>query len=285
MTHLGLFEGIGGFSLAARWMGWETLAWCEIDPFCQTVLKHHFPNAIGYGDIKTVDFKPWAGKIDILTGGFPCQPFSASGKQLGNQDDRFLWPEMLRAVCEIKPKLVVAENVPNIINSGDGMVFESACADLENEGYQTIPLLLPAAGVEANHIRERLFLVGKYCGSSGLQELNTTKKPSREKFVGRAANNAHPPISMGQYLQEQGKGKSSRSDFRAWVGWHGEFPSQPLVCFGNDGLPDRLDGITVSKWRYETIAGAGNAIVPQLAYRIFQSMQIANLDSEAESPK
>ena len=111
MKHIGLFEGIGGFSLAARWAGWETIAWCEWNEFGQRVLRHHFPEAIGHGDITKTDFTPYADTIDILTGGFPCQPYSLAGKRKGKDDERHLWPEMLRAIREIRPRWVVGENV------------------------------------------------------------------------------------------------------------------------------------------------------------------------------
>ena len=109
MNHIGLFEGIGGFSLAGRWMGWETLAWCEWNPFGQKVLKYHFPKATGHGDITKTDFTIYRGKCDILTGGFPCQPYSVAGKRKGKEDERHLWPEMLRAIREISPRWVVGE--------------------------------------------------------------------------------------------------------------------------------------------------------------------------------
>ena len=116
MNHLGLFEGIGGFSLAARWMGWETKAWCEINPFCQTILNYHFPEAEMLIDIKKETFKKYANKIDIITGGFPCQPYSQAGKRLGKEDERHLWPQMLRAIKEVQPRWVVGENVLGLIN-------------------------------------------------------------------------------------------------------------------------------------------------------------------------
>jgi DNA (cytosine-5)-methyltransferase 1 len=122
-THLGLFEGIGGFSLAARWMGWETLAWCEWNEFGQKVLRHHFPKAEGFGDITKTDFTKYANTIDILTGGFPCQPYSVAGKRKGKEDERHLWPEMLRAIREVNPTFIVGENVSGIVNWNRGMVF------------------------------------------------------------------------------------------------------------------------------------------------------------------
>lgn len=159
MKHIGLFEGIGGFSLAARWMGWETVAWCEWNEFCQKVLSYHFPNAIGHGDITKTDFTIYRGKCDILTGGFPCQPYSTAGKRLGKADDRHLWPSMLRAIQEIQPRWVVGENVRGIINWNAGMVFDEVQADLETAGYEVVPFLLPAAGVGAPHRRDRVWFV------------------------------------------------------------------------------------------------------------------------------
>jgi DNA (cytosine-5)-methyltransferase 1 len=159
MVHAGLFEGIGGFSLAARWMGWETAFWCEKDEVCQKVLKYHFPKAIGYGDITETDFTIWRGKIDILTGGFPCQPYSAAGKRLGKEDDRHLWPEMLRAIREIQPRWVLGENVYGLLNWSGGLVFEEVQADLEAEGYEVQAVILPACAKDAPHRRDRVWFV------------------------------------------------------------------------------------------------------------------------------
>jgi len=159
MTHLGLFEGIGGFSLAARWMGWETLAWCEWNQFGQRVLRHHFPNAEGFGDITKTDFTKYANRIGILTGGFPCQPYSMAGKRLGKEDDRHLWPEMLRAIREIQPRWVVGENVLGLVNWNGGLVFNEVQADLEAQGYEVQPYVLPACAVNAPHRRDRVWFV------------------------------------------------------------------------------------------------------------------------------
>jgi DNA (cytosine-5)-methyltransferase 1 len=159
MKHIGLFEGIGGFSLAARWMGWETVAWCEWNEFGQKVLKHHFPEAEGHGDITKTDFTKYANTIDILTGGFPCQPFSVSGKRKGTEDSRHLWPEMLRAIREIRPRWVVGENVSGIISWDGGLVFEQVQVDLENEGYKVQAVILPACSIDAPHRRDRVWFV------------------------------------------------------------------------------------------------------------------------------
>lgn len=159
MNHLGLFEGIGGFSLAARWMGWETLAWCEWNEFGQKILRHHFPKAEGFGDIKKTDFTKYANRIDIITGGFPCQPYSSAGKRKGKEDERHLWPEMLRAIREIQPSYVVGENVRGLTNWNGGLVFDEVQADLEAEGYEVLPFLLPACAVNAPHRRDRIWFV------------------------------------------------------------------------------------------------------------------------------
>jgi len=159
MKHLGLFEGIGGFSLAARWMNWETIAWCEWNEFGQKVLRHHFPEAEGYGDIKQTDFKKYNGKIDIITGGFPCQPYSLAGKRKGKEDDRHLWPEMLRVIREVQPSFVVGENVFGLINWNGGLVFDEVQADLEAEGFEVWAYVLPACAINAPHRRDRVWFV------------------------------------------------------------------------------------------------------------------------------
>jgi len=118
MKHGSLFSGIGGFDLAVEWMGWDNIFHCEWNPFSQKVLKHHFPNSKSYNDITKTDFTIHRGTIDILTGGFPCQPYSLAGKRKGKEDERHLWPEMLRAIREIQPSWVVGENVFGLINWG-----------------------------------------------------------------------------------------------------------------------------------------------------------------------
>lgn len=159
MTHASLFSGIGGFDLAAELAGWTNVFNCEIDPFCRKVLAYHFPNAIQYEDVKATDFTIHRGGVDVLTGGFPCQPFSLAGKRRGTSDNRYLWPEMLRAIREIRPRWVVGENVLGIVNWSAGMVFEQVCADLEGEGYEVQPFLIPACAVDAPHRRDRVWFV------------------------------------------------------------------------------------------------------------------------------
>lgn len=132
MTHLGLFAGIGGFELAAKSMGWETKAWCEINPFCQKILRYHFPESEGFEDITKTDFTKYANTIDILTGGFPCQPFSVAGNRAGQEDNRYLWPQMLRAIRETKPRIIVAENVAGLFT----ILEPASLSEVENKEIQ-----------------------------------------------------------------------------------------------------------------------------------------------------
>jgi DNA (cytosine-5)-methyltransferase 1 len=310
MTHLGLFAGIGGFELPARWAGWETKAVCEWDSFCQTVLKYYFPNAEQFSDIRTANFTRYAGQIDVLTGGFPCQPYSSAGKRLGKEDERHLWPEMLRAIQEVSPRWVVGENVRGLVNWNGGVVFDEVQSDLEAAGYEVLPFLLPACGVDAPHERYRVWFVAHatglyYRGSAGeisksdgrqIREMlsefggtgeafefvaNTDSKRFGQQHVsgksametfscGRNAARDASDSSSVRRLQSNGKTKSSHST-QDIPDWRG-FPTQPPVCGRNDGFSPELAGITVSRHRRESIKAYGNAIVPQVAYQIFKAI-------------
>ena len=160
MTHGSLFSGIGGFDLAAEWSGWKNLFNCEWEEFPRKVLKHHFPNAQQYGDIKEFDATDYHGRIDILSGGFPCQPFSVAGKRKGTEDERHLWPEMLRIIGECQPRWVVGENVRGLVSWSDGLVLEACYSDLENLGYSVQSFIIPAcAAGNAPHRRDRVWIV------------------------------------------------------------------------------------------------------------------------------
>ncbi|MCA6470523.1 MAG: DNA (cytosine-5-)-methyltransferase [Chitinophagaceae bacterium] len=167
MKHGSLFSGIGGFDLAAEWMGWENVFHCEWNEFGQKVLHHYWPKAIQYNDITKTDFTIHRGKIDILTGGFPCQPYSSAGKRKGKEDERHLWPQMLRAIREIQPRWVVGENVLGLVNWSGGLVFHEVQADLEAAGYEVWPYVLPAVSVNAPHRRDRVWFVAKNTKCNG----------------------------------------------------------------------------------------------------------------------
>jgi len=326
MKHGSLFSGIGGFDLAAEWMGWENVFHCEWNEFGRKVLNHYWPNAKSYEDITQTDFSIHRGEIDILTGGFPCQPYSQAGKRLGKEDERHLWPEMLRAIREIKPTYVVGENVRGLVNWSGGLVFEEVCADLEAEGYEVQPFLLPACGKDAPHRRDRIWFVAHANGSKQTDNRGTDDEEEGEvwrdeesdvfgellsNWLASDSNNARADEQMrdnrnrkkknnereGQPQHESWKGGSEdasdsnspslksksepkqrqgefkrRSFFDLPDNWE-TFPTEPPICGGNDGLPERLDGISFPKWRNESIKAYGNAIVPQVAFEIFKAIQ------------
>ena len=210
MIHIGLFEGIGGFSLAASQMGWNTLVTCEINPFGQRVLKYYWPNAYHHGDIKTLNYDTinveltnrfgagWRNDDIIITGGFPCQPYSLAGKRLGKEDDRHLWPQMLRVIREVQPTWVVGENVFGLINWNGGLVFDEVQTDLEAEGYEVQPYVLPACGVNAPHKRDRVWFVAHRSNTcikemqqrweDGVYRPKTTTDSNNENRQERASN-------------------------------------------------------------------------------------------------
>lgn len=254
MKHLSLFSGIGGFDLAAEWMGWENVAQVEIDPFCLKVLLKNFPNAKQHTDIRTFPASDYTGRIDIITGGFPCQPFSQAGKRRGTADNRFLWPEMLRVISIIKPTWVVAENVPGIINIQDGVVFEQVCADLEVEGYEVQAFVIPALAVNAPHRRDRLWIVAN-SKHSGRDQAEATREDSNLQPKGTARQEL--PINELTGIDSLWPSQAGRNRWdRDWSDVAAEF------CRVDDVLPDRVD----------RIKALGNAIVPQIAYEIFKSL-------------
>lgn len=272
MNHGSLFSGIGGFDLAAEWMGWNNLFHCEWNPFGQKVLKHYWPQAESFNDITQTDFKKYANRIQILTGGFPCQPYSSAGKRKGKDDERHLWPEMLRAIREIRPRWVVGENVLGLVNWSEGLVFHEVQADLEAQGYEVQPFLLPAAAVNAPHRRDRIWFVAHATGSGNRQQQRKNFKKQNRQFThnGKIGNFTNSNSTPTKYkIQTRRNLFTSKNEPTNWR----NFPTQPPICGGDDGLPTQLDGITFSKWRAESIKGYGNAVVPQVVYQIFKAIQ------------
>ncbi|MMZ52775.1 putative BsuMI modification methylase subunit YdiP [compost metagenome] len=245
MRMLDLFSGIGGISLAADWAGIETVAFCEIEPFPQKVLRKNWPGIPIFEDVTKLSKQTLteAGvidddhSIDIICGGYPCQPFSNAGKRQGQADDRHLWPEMFRLVRELRPTWVVGENVAGHISLG----LDDVLADLESEGYQARAFVLPATAVGAPHRRERVFIVA-HSGSEPKPQTNQTISSLRKK-------------------------RKTRNDFTRRFGenlpgvyWKTHQPPVPGV---DDGIPDRMD---------RSIA-MGNAVVPQQIYSVFEAIQ------------
>lgn len=182
MRFLDFFSGIGGFRLGMEMAGHECLGHCEIDKFADKSYRamHNVKESEWYAaNIRNVEPGDLP-EADCWCGGFPCQPFSVAGNQKGKDDDRYLWPEMLRVIHECKPTWVIGENVPGIIN----MALEQVCTDLENEGYEVQPFIIPAAGVGAPHRRKRVFILGhsKHNGLSPFPELRSNEKAGNERW-------------------------------------------------------------------------------------------------------
>jgi len=296
MRHLDLFSGIGGFALAADsvWPGIEHV-FCEIDPFCQNVLKKHWPDSKIYVDIRTltnteseqdrrkeqqgVQSDTGAG-FDILTGGFPCQPASSAGKRKGKDDSRWLWPEMLRVVGEFRPKWVIGENVRGLLSLNGGMAFDEIVTDLEDEGYEVWPFVLPACGVNAPHRRERVWIVGHRIDTdgTGLEEAR-----SGEQSAGDRGKGGDAPDTRQQRWEQGCESKSERtSDNNERQNWSRDWREvAAATCHDgvDDGLPKRMvilpDGTTLTpaKYRREALKAYGNAIVPQVAEQVMRAIR------------
>ncbi len=212
-THGSLFSGIGGFDLAAEWMGWENKFHCEWNEYGQKILKQKWPQAESYGDITTTDFTIWNGQIDIISGGFPCQPFSVAGKRKGEEDSRYLWPEMLRCIKEIEPTFVVAENVSGLVTMEDGKTLEGVLLDLENEGYEVEPCLIPAASVGAWHRRERIWICAYNQRSAIERKRKQGSRQGQHRGLGceNAANTDHI-LHTGELDEGRNRAEAKRGE-------------------------------------------------------------------------
>jgi len=183
---LDLFSGLGGFSLGLERTGrYKTVAFCEIDKYCTLLLQKHWKGVKIYNDVKKITKEGFEAdgieSPDIITGGFPCQPFSVAGKQKGTSDDRHLWPEMFRIIKAFKPRFVIGENVPGIVNIQDGVVFETVCTDLESQGYEVQPFNIPAAAVGAPHQRKRIWIIATLADSVSNNERREISRSYEEK--------------------------------------------------------------------------------------------------------
>ena len=309
MKLISLFSGIGGFELAASWMGWTPIVTCEIEEFPNKILNYYWPNAYHHKDVKTLTYetinneltrrwgKEWRDDKIILTGGFPCQPYSAAGQRKGKEDERHLWPEMLRLIQEIAPDWIVGENVLGLTNWNGGVVFEEVCVDLEDKGYEVQPYILPASSKNAPHKRDRVWFVA-HSDNKGRSTRHTEVEEEDGKVSkwndnvefsnssnGNVTNTSSKGLQGGQNLDQWTEYNKERSEngssFRTnskdneWnskCNWE-NFPTQSPVCGGDDGISTELDGITFPKWRRESIKGYGNAIVPQVVYSIFKTIE------------
>lgn len=293
MTHGSLFSGIGGFDLAAQRVGWKNIFQVEIEEKACKILQKHFPDTQRYADIKDFDGRQYAGHIDIISGGFPCQPFSAAGKRKGSADDRAIWFEMFRVVSEIRPRWVVAENVSGLLTIEQGMAFERVCTDLESEGYTVQSFIIPACAVGAPHRRNRVWIVAhqntnsstdggieaqrrqkQYRHAGATDEIQTSpntnnrRQTEQEQQTARCEQyNCTSPNTVGGKLQESRRRQLLNTKHniqhnlqpfwrRSWL----EVATE--LCRVDDGLPGRLD----------RLKHLGNAIVPQVAEVIFSAI-------------
>lgn len=254
MRHGSLFSGIGGFDIAAEWMDWTNIFHCDNNSFCQKILKHYWPKAKSYGNIKKTDFNVWRGRIDVLTGGFPCQDASnanqssSRGKGITGSRTGLLY-EMCRAIDEIRPKYVVAENVANILKTNKGSDFSTILTEISAMGYNAEWRVCYSSETGAPHHRARLYMV-IYSNSIRLQKNQSFFSLVDEKINQERRYVAGTSVSVG-------------------VSWDIE----PEVCSMDDGLPDELGGYAVSRWREESIKSAGNSASPQIIYQIFKAIE------------
>ena len=289
---LDLFSGIGGFSYGLeQTQGFETIAFCEKDVFCQKVLQKHWNNIKIYDNIR--DIKGSTIKADIITGGFPCQPFSVAGKQRGTDDDRYLWDETIRVVAETKPKWFIGENVDGLVNISEGKVLQQIQKDLEAESFQVQCVIIPASGIGAWHQRKRIWIIGYSDSNANAKEKqssngseNSISKEHRSKdssiqFSGGTTNNSlsnSKSLRSGRRSSEECRIKerklqqteqkrssfrseaercSSQDDTSSW--WQ----TQSKLCGVPNGLSAELD-----KDRTNRIKSLGNSIVPEIAKEI-----------------
>jgi DNA (cytosine-5)-methyltransferase 1 len=228
---LDLFSGLGGFSLGLERTGrYKTVAFCEIDKYCTLLLQKHWKGIKVYNDVKKITKEGFEAdgieSPDIITGGFPCQPFSVAGKQKGTSDDRHLWPEMFRIIKAFKPRFVIGENVPGIVNIQDGVVFETVCTDLESQGYEVQPFNIPAAAVGAPHQRKRIWIIASLENSGRTLQQGSSIREKNEDEVGKENANQHQRsssssesnvanadtrLSDGQKKELQSRGQASIS--------------------------------------------------------------------------
>ena len=304
---LDLFSGIGGFSLGfERTNRIKTIAFCEKDKFCQTVLKKHWKDIKIYDDIRNINGSEI--KADIITGGFPCQPFSVAGKRRGKDDDRYLWDETIRVVAETKPRWFVGENVDGIINIANGSILQQIQKDLEKENFQVQSLVIPASGVGAWHQRKRVWIIGySNCNSNAkTQQRGNGKensfskkywsKDSTVQFAGGTNNNSLSnsisELSNGcsgssrNSTKEQQRLDSDKKRNRNKIWSKAERCSKQIQSWWQTqsklcGVPDGVS-TELHKDRQNRIKALGNSIVPEIAYLIANSIIFAEDEQQRQ---
>ena len=279
LNVLDLFSGIGGFSLGLEATGgFETKAFCELDKYCKSVLKKHWPDTRQYDDIKELTYDKLRSDgidtIDIITGGYPCQPFSVAGKQKGTEDKRHLWPEYFRLVKECRPTWVIGENVSGHIKLGLDQVIE----DLESEGYATRTFSISASSIGANHQRERIWIIAN-ANSNGLLKDHSNIRPQSTESIGKDSGSIRKDIPREQHMANSYSGSEETLNQERVLGEqntegeterypdgslqiHGQWNIEPNVGRVADGIPSRVD----------RLKSLGNSLVPQIPYYIGQTI-------------
>ena len=243
MKVLDLFSGIGGFSLGLERAGMETVAFCENDKFCQKVLAKHWPGVPIHDNIEDLDGREYKGTIQLVCGGFPCQPYSVAGDQRGAADDRALWPEMLRVIREVEPVWIIGENVPGIIN----MELDNVLSDLEGEGYSCQTFVIPACGVDAKHKRDRVWIVA---------HTPSSRQPGQGESKHSGNQEAHRKGQASHALDVSvRKERGAQSCFRGVADGVSRWMDEP------EGIP-RVIGKVPD--RVHRLKALGNAVVPQV---------------------
>lgn len=262
-THLDLFSGIGGFALAAAANGFKTIGFSEIDSYATKVLKRHWPAVPNFGDIRNVRNV----RADLVTGGFPCQPFSLAGEQRGAEDDRHLWPEMCRVIAEARPTWVLGENVPGII----GMELDNVLSDLEGLGYACWPIVVPACACDARHRRDRVWVVAyseraeRWAHDDGRGRAEQGQDGERQTASRARGCGALLADANRAGREEQRRSVANGAEHKT-TKCGSRWQAEPGVGRVVNGLPNRVD----------RLKGLGNAIVPQVASEILKNLVMAN---------
>ena len=296
MRVLDLFSGVGGFSLGLEAAGMETVAFCEREPFCQAVLRKHWPDVPIHDDITQLDGKAYRGTVELVCGGFPCQPFSVAGKRRGAEDDRALWPEMLRVIREVQPTWVIGENVTGII----AMELDTVLSDLEGEGYSCQAFVLPACAVDAPHRRDRIWVIAHADSDSESNDPINEKQRSRELVadstcgtrragvVGESSNQSHEgqetkersadSEGLGSNGETMADSESPRMEGRKELRGVDSFgtrsvkqserrfdDTKPAIWESEPGMGRVANGVPNRSHRLKSL---GNAVVPQVVEQI-----------------
>lgn len=263
LTHLSLFSGIGGLDLAAEWAGFTTVGQCEWADYPTRILEKHWPDVPRWRDIRTLTaegFHEQTGlrTVDVISGGFPCQPFSIAGRKKGEQDNRFLWPEMCRTIAEVRPGWVVGENVANFAN----MALDSTLFDLESLGYEAWAVVFPACAVGAPHERMRTAIIAHTDSErrEGCKQHDTySSEPCGRQERAFGATSQLPPMDNTMPI---GCGRDNRRRQSQIIEDRRQWAVEPDVGRVAHGIPDRVD----------RLKALGNAVVPQQFYPVFKAI-------------